>query len=60
MPGRRGRPPKVRQVGENEYAVSVKGKAYQFRRGEDGRLRALGNVERDEDYEFARQQVEKA
>lgn len=53
---RRGRPPKVKEQG-SDYSVTVKGKTYEFRKGEDGRLRTLGAPERDEDYNYARVQV---
>lgn len=57
---RRGRPPRVTDHGDGAYEVTVKGRTYGFRRGGDGRLRPLGTPTRDEDYDYARQQVERA
>lgn len=56
---RRGRPPGV-SVQENAASVTVKGKTYGFRKGSDGIIRPLGTPVRDEDYAYARQQVERA
>ncbi len=53
---RRGRPPKV-VVNDTDYAVTVKKQTYQFRKGSDGRIRALGTPERSEDFEYAKAQV---
>ena len=54
---RAGRPPKVTATTTGEFVTKVKGQQYQFRQGADGRLRALGNPERNEDFEYARQRV---
>lgn len=59
MATRAGRPPRV-YVDGNEASVVVKGQKFSFRKGEDGRLRALGNPERTEDFEYARNKVESA
>lgn len=55
---RRGRPPKVVEAGNN-FSVKVKGAQYEFRQGEDGKLRALGTPERNEDFAYAKEQVER-
>lgn len=54
---RRGRPPQVQTTGEGEFTVKVRGQKFTFRQGGDGKVRALGNPERNEDYAFAREQV---
>lgn len=56
MPSRRGRPPQV-EATDDTYSVKVKGTTYQFRKGSDGRLRALGTPVRDEEFAYAREQV---
>lgn len=56
---RRGRPPQISTDDGVTYKTKVRGKDFAFRAGGDGRLRALGNPERDDDFEYARQHVSK-
>ena len=55
---RRGRPPAISNDGST-YVTKVRGKQFMFRAGGDGRLRALGNPERDQDFDYAREHVAK-
>lgn len=61
---RRGRKPKVRVIGEGEYAVNVRGVEYTFRHSpNNGRLYATGSVidEQDmDDVRYARELVSTA
>ena len=60
MPSRRGRPPKVVTTAAGDLSVEVRGARYDFRRGEDGRLRALGTPDRESaDYAYAKERVER-
>lgn len=56
---RRGRPPLVTDRGDGVFSVNVRGRTYAFKMGGDGRLRPLGTPVRDEDFAYAREQVER-
>lgn len=59
MMARRGRRPKVhRAEGSRDYHINVGTAQYAFRAGDDGKLRALGQVDRTtEDFAFAKELV---